>query len=324
MDVKLNGSSGIRPAYYKKQPCASKAKTASVSGGRKKDSVEISPEGREQRFRVKVLEGLEEECGARGGGVSTEPAGGETARFVPRLDEFENSLPLSSPVNRAAVDVQAMRNVWNQTEPSSRAGLLTELEKRYGVRETEPSTRQGGETARFASFLDEFDKLLFSDAPSNMAVMDMQANQNVRNQMEQSLQTLFAQAGVQIPEGVSFRLTAAPGDYYIRVHGLHDQQLARKIEEAVNIEDNGRKLYNHIQYCNPARFGYEEPVIYAAGHGLGLDYTEGRLADIGTKYGYGPGQTGWQDHLREQPEEAELRYMEQAGRIAGDLENVVY
>lgn len=251
MDIKLNINSGAWPAYYNRQPCAPKAKPPSVPAGRKEDCVEISPEGREQ---------------------------------------------------------------------NSRARLLKELEERFGVRGAGPSAaRTGGEPGDFPSFLDEIDRLLPSGGSCNMAVMDMQANQNVRNRMEQSIQTLLAGAGVRLPEGVSFRLAVSPGDYCIRTEGLNDPELARKVEEAVNRGDNGRKLYNHIQYCNPARFGYEEPAGYGGGRGLSLEYAGGRLADIGTRYGYGPGQTGWQARLLEDPEEAELRYMEKAGEIARGL-----
>ena len=63
MDVKLNANSGIRPAYYGKQPCARKAKASSVSAGQKKDSVEISPEGRELHSRARLLKEMEERYG---------------------------------------------------------------------------------------------------------------------------------------------------------------------------------------------------------------------------------------------------------------------
>lgn len=251
MDVKFNINSGAWPAYYNRQPCASKAKPPSVPAGRKKDRVEISPEGREQNTRARLLKELEERCGVRG----AEPA----------------------------------------------------------------AIRSSGEPGSFSSFLDEFDKLLTSGGPYNMAVMDMQANQNVRNQMERSIQTLLSGAGVDLPEGTAFRLTVSPGDYYIRTEGLNDPELSQKVEEAVNRGDNGKKLYNHIQYCDPARFGYEEPARNSGGRGLSLEYAGGRLADIGTQYGYGPGQTAWQARLREDPEEAELRYMEKAGEIARGL-----
>ena len=252
MDVKLNANSGIRPAYYGKQPCARKAKASSVSAGRKKDSVEISPEGRELHSRARLLKEMEERYGVRGAGLAMD--------------------------------------------------------------------RSGGETACFASFLDEFDRLLASGDAAHLAVMDMQANQNVRNQLERSVQTLLTQAGVQVPEDVSFRLTVAPSDFYIKADGLDDPELAKRIEEAVNKGDNGKKLYNHILYCNPARFGYEEPARYTGGQALGLRYQGGRLADLDTKFGFGPGQTGWQDRLRERSEEVGLRYMERAEKTALGLE----
>lgn len=252
MDVKLNANSGIRPAYYGKQPCARKAKASSASAGRKKDSVEISPEGRELH---------------------------------------------------------------------SRARLLKEMEERYGVSGAGPvGDRSGGEGGSFASFLDEFDRLLAAGGSDNLAVMDMQANQNVRNQLERSVRALLAQAGVQVPEGESFQLTVAPGDFRIRAEGLDDPELARRIEGAVNQGDNGRKLYHHIQYCNPARFGFEEPARYAGGQALGLRYQGGRLADLDTQFGFGPGQTGWQDRLRKRPEEVGLRYMERAEKVALGLD----
>lgn len=251
MEVKLNGSSGMRPAYFRKQTSAPKTRTASTGSERKKDSVVISAEGREVNSRVRLLRELEERCGIR----EVRPAG----------------------------------------------------------------EREDGEPVCFGSFLDEFNKLLASGGGENIAVMDMQANQNLRRQMERTVQTMFVRAGVEIPAGTDFRLEVSPGDYQIRAVGLKDAELARKIGEAVNCGDNGRKLYQHVQFCNPARFGFAEPERFDGGDALGLVYCEGRLSDIGTRFGYGPGQTEWQCQVREEPVKAGLAYMEQAEKIAQSL-----
>ena len=61
-----------------------------------------------------------------------------------------------------------------------------------------------------------------------------------------------------------------------------------------------RTLYNRIAMlgwdCIPDR-------------SLGLRYQDGGLYDIGTDYGFGPGQTGWQDWARDHAEELAARIM---------------
>lgn len=172
-------------------------------------------------------------------------------------------------------------------------------------------------TAQFGSFLDELDKLLTSaDGSDPVALLDLQANQNVRARMEQGVGALLGQKGVQIPAGASLILKVDAADYRICAEGVDDPALLSRAEDALNQGDNGRRLYRHIQYCNPARYGLPEPAQFAGGGALGIMYRDGCLLDLDTKHGFGPGQTDWQVRLRENPEEAGRRYMEQAEKLA--------
>ena len=111
----------------------------------------------------------------------------------------------------------------------------------------------------------------FSSAESapTLASAAMQANQACREQISQSIRTIFDENGIEAPE--SFRLTVDQSDYSIHVTGVEDEELKEAMEQALNQSDNGKNLYNHLKLTAPD------------GEPLGIDYTDGRLADVDTQ-----------------------------------------
>lgn len=86
-------------------------------------------------------------------------------------------------------------------------------------------------------------------------------NDEVRSSINDSINRLFEEYGIVIPEGAKLRLKVDPYEYKIAASGV-DEALARRIEEALNKGDNGKYLYGHLRQCNPADNGFEQPRQY--------------------------------------------------------------
>ncbi|WP_297301913.1 DUF4885 family protein [uncultured Oscillibacter sp.] len=76
----------------------------------------------------------------------------------------------------------------------------------------------------------------------------------MRSQINQSVADLLQKNGITLPEGASFKMNVNPYDYYIHVEGLEDEELTQAIERALNVGENGERLYQHIEFSNPAGF----------------------------------------------------------------------
>ena len=83
----------------------------------------------------------------------------------------------------------------------------------------------------------------------------------MRNGINNSVNQLFEENGIIIPEGTDLRLRVDPYDYNIHVSGV-DEALARQIEQVLNQGKNGKYLYEHLRWCNPAYNGFEQPKQY--------------------------------------------------------------
>lgn len=104
-----------------------------------------------------------------------------------------------------------------------------------------------------------------------LASAAMQANQACREQIDQSIQDIFAESGIAVPADAAFRLTVDQSDYSIHVTGLEDEELTEAMEQALNRGDNGKNLYNHLKLTTPD------------GDALGVDYADGHLANVDTQ-----------------------------------------
>ena len=113
----------------------------------------------------------------------------------------------------------------------------------------------------------------FADAggPPTLASAAMQAIQACREQIDQSIQDIFAESGIDVPADASFQLTVDPSDYSIHVTGLEDKELTEAIEQALNRGDNGKNLYDHLKLTTPD------------GKALSVEYTDGHLAAVDTQ-----------------------------------------
>ncbi len=108
--------------------------------------------------------------------------------------------------------------------------------------------------------------------PPSLASAAMKALAAARNQIDQSVQTLLAENGIDLADDTSFRLTVEQPGYSIKVSGLEDEALTEAIEQALNRGDNGKNLYNHLKLTG------SDSVEYANGHLTALDAQQ-ELAD---------------------------------------------
>ena len=95
----------------------------------------------------------------------------------------------------------------------------------------------------------------------NTLVDDIKYNQTVRSQIRDSINQLFEENNIIIPNDVDLQLVVDPYDQKIYALGVEDE-LADKIELALNKGNNGKNLYSHIEYCNPIKFGFEQSEQY--------------------------------------------------------------
>lgn len=109
----------------------------------------------------------------------------------------------------------------------------------------------------------------FPNGAPTLASAATQANQACREQIDQSIQNIFAESGMEVPS--SFRLTVDQTDYSIHVTGVEDEELTEAMEQALNRGENGKNLYVHLKLTTPN------------GEALGVDYADGHLAAVDTQ-----------------------------------------
>lgn len=67
-----------------------------------------------------------------------------------------------------------------------------------------------------------------------------------REQVNNQINDLLKEAGINIPKGTTLTFTINPNDFYVEVSGSDDEQLLRQVENLLNEEQNGKELYRHI------------------------------------------------------------------------------
>lgn len=159
--------------------------------------------------------------------------------------------------------------------------------------------------------------------PPSLASAAMKALAAARNQIDQSVQTLLAENGIDLADDTSFRLTVEQPGYSIKVSGLEDEALTEAIEQALNRGDNGKNLYNHLKLTG------SNSVEYANGHLAALDaqqeLTDSTLAEIKKQAGpiwarysstYNPHQEAMNEKILSLNPDSPLNTQERMDRIS--------
>ena len=173
--------------------------------------------------------------------------------------EHEENLTYDSPSN----------HIWNKYKNPDSPDFRSDLseDERAWAYDQELDMLTGGKHLQMGN------PYAFADAggPPTLASAAMQAIQACREQIDQSIQNIFAESGIDVPADASFQLTVDPSDYSIHVTGLDDEDLAQAIEQALNRGDNGKNLYDHLKLTTPD------------GENLSVDYANGHLAAVDTQ-----------------------------------------
>lgn len=107
-------------------------------------------------------------------------------------------------------------------------------------------------------------------------------NQHNRNMMNTQIADLFAQNGINVPEGVNLRFTINPNGYQLTVNGTEDESLIKSIEEILNRGENAKNIYQHmlmIQDGNTGQFSERKLSKYYLNRAV-EEYTGYRLEDL--------------------------------------------
>lgn len=142
--------------------------------------------------------------------------------------EHEENLTYDSPTT----------HIWNKYKNSESPVFRSDLsdDERAWTYDQEFDMLSGGKHLQMGN------PYAFSSAggPPALTTAAVKAMVASRNQIDQSIQKLFTENGVEVPEGTSFRLTVVQSNYSIHVTGLEDEDLTKAIEQALNRSDNGK------------------------------------------------------------------------------------
>ncbi len=286
MDIGMQVNPARRAVYYTTQSSATKEKRQPTArASRAHDSVEISPEARAAVAKGGVAAAV---CATALSTVKLPAFDEAYASLVRDFDQTVRTHYGEAHQENLTFDDPA-HHIWEKYKDQSSDYFrsdLSELERDWAYDQEMDLVRRGGKNMNLT------DPFAYQDGAPSFASAVVQANQTVRNQMDQTIGRLFRRAGV--PEDAILRLTVDAKDHRITISGLDDEALTTCLEEALNEGDNGKSLYEHIRLCDPAPFGGAEQEQYVPGSPLSLDYRDGHLMDLDGAYGYGPDQRDWQ------------------------------
>lgn len=142
---------------------------------------------------------------------------------------------------------------YNKNSPYYVKGLTKK--ERAICSESEWSVLYGGQAA-----VNSYDPIIQKTFGGGI-MNDTEWNADVRKRMNDTINQLFEENGIVIPEDADLRLRVDPYEYKIHASGV-DEALARKIEDVLNKGKNGAYLYEHIEWCNPKYNGFKQPKQY--------------------------------------------------------------
>ena len=271
MDIRLTVNPSKRTTYLKRQDNSVQAekKVVAFAPTYTQDEIVISPEARmalaEQAAQMDTATSVGTVSEEQAIGVTTFTSFAEEFNKVTQdysnliwkyyAKEHEENLTYDNPRN----------HIWdkykNPDSPYFRSDLT--VDERAWAYDQELDMLNGG------GHLKIHNPYVF-DTPPTLTIAVMQANQVCRKQIDQSIQDIFAKNDINVPADTSFRLTV-DNNYSIHVIGLEDKNLAATIEQALNSDDNGKNLYNHLKVTFPGN----DPIE--------VDYVNGHLEDLDTQ-----------------------------------------
>lgn len=273
MDIGITANSSTRAAYIKTQPEAGK-KTAPPAAAHTQDKLTISPEAQgavqNEGTRTYLTASVDES--------SKEQDTSSSAAFTSFADEFNKVTNGYADTVREYYAKEHEENlthdspsthIWNKYKNPESPDFRSDLseDERAWAYDQELDMLNGGKHLQMGN------PYAFSSAggPPTLKTAAAKAMAASRDQIDRSIQTLFAEHGVEVPEGTSFKLTVDRSSYSIHVTGLEDKDLSTAIEQALNRGDNGKNLYHHLK------------LTVSDGEKFEVEYTGGHLAPVDTQ-----------------------------------------
>lgn len=274
MDISVTANPSGRTAYINTQTTAAQAekKADAPVPANPQDVIEISPEAR----AAMAKQAAQADSAVPVDAVSEETDGNNAVTtFTSFAEEFNKVTEGYSDIIREHYAKEHAENltydnpsnhIWNKYKnpdsPDFRADLSED--ERAWAYDQELDLLNGGKHLQMRN------PYAFPDGAPTLSSAAMQANQACREQIDQSIQDLFAKNGIEVPAGASFRLTVDQS-YSIHVTGLEDKELTAAMEQALNCGGNGKNLYNHLKLTSPDS------------NTPGVDYADGHLPAVDTQ-----------------------------------------
>ena len=265
MDIRLNTNPSMRVAYIKNQTESDSVSSARSSPAYAEDTVSISPEARAALAKQAVPT---EDAGAAGEVSEDQDVREPVTAFPSFAVEFDKVTERYTAAVQAHYAEAHKENltyddpsahIWdkykNPESPFFRSDLSAD--ERAWAYDHEHDMLRGGKHFQLGN------PFVFENPPT-LSSAAIEANQACREGMDDAIQYIFKENGIEIPEDTSFRLMVN-SDYTIHVIGLENEELTQSIEQALNSGDNGENLYQHLKITSPD------------GESLGVDFSNGHL-----------------------------------------------
>ncbi len=236
------------------------------------DTVFISGQGKAATTSIEETEQVAS-TGKSGGAVDT----GKTV-------QAEGILSVSNEQGAEGTMLPELRSIYYEVEPLMRcrevieeyyakrneenkkfADPLTHIQRKYWDSDyeyyekglTEQERQDGCSQERSAYYglpltVSRYDPAVIRTFGEPLGRSNAEAGLMARKDMDGAINQIFKEYGIVIPEGADLRLTVDPYDCLIRVSGV-DEDLAGKIEAALNQGKNGETLYSHIYMSDPGQ-----------------------------------------------------------------------
>ena len=224
------------------------------------DEVTLSPEARAALTSESGSQGVRAVQGTSGVETTSNDTGAERTTFSSHFWAIHNQLMAKQAIVEKYYAKQHAENMRfpdpekhirdkyiNYRSPYFRSDL-TEEERKLCV-EQERACLYG-----WPLQTSHYDIALREDGGCSWREIQINAINEVRSQNAQAVDDLLQKNGITLPAGAFFKMNLNLYDYYIRVEGLEDEELTRAIEQALNVGENGKRLYQHIEFSNPAGF----------------------------------------------------------------------
>jgi hypothetical protein len=125
---------------------------------------------------------------------------------------------------------------------------MTEEERRLASANEAHGIRTSGKSLYMSCNINDYSlrTLRGLETPLNVEIEDYKKIQHNRTAITTEINRLFKENNIYIPLDASLKFSINPYDFTITVAGLEDGKLEKRIEELLNVGENGKNLFFHL------------------------------------------------------------------------------